>query len=164
MLYTLHLILLTRNADTMKFLGGPWSLWFHVKRVRLYWVISDPSAYTCDFNLYLGAAQYGRSEQGLAYIVVIALFQYLLTIGVTATGAVWSNRRGVPQAVAQVNSILQHCSTPRGKGYYIRDRGSPIVYTCWNNNQAVCSRTLCRRSARTTPMVLLKSSNFPSPL
>ena len=126
-----------------------------------YWVISDPSAYTYDFNLYLGAAQSGRSEHGLAYDVVIALleslhhqnyqlycdnfysspflFHYLLTIGVTATGTVRSNRRGVPQAVAQVKSILQHRSTPRGKGYYIRERGSPIVYTCWNDNQTICS-------------------------
>ena len=32
-----------------------------------YWVISDPSAYTKDFNLYLSAAQSGRSEHGLAY-------------------------------------------------------------------------------------------------
>ena len=131
-----------------------------------YWVISDPSAYTYDFNLYQGAAQSGRSEHGIAHDVVIALlellhhqnyqlycdnfysspflFQHLLTIGVTATGTVrsnrrGSNRRGVPQAVAQVKSILQHLSTPRGKGYYIREQGSPIVYTCWNDNQAVCS-------------------------
>ena len=119
-----------------------------------YWVISDPSAPIRDFNLYLDTAQRGRPEHGLAYDAVIApleslhhqkyqlycdnfysspfLLQYLLTIGVTATGAVRSNRRRVPQ----VKSIMQHRST---KGYYIRERGSQIVLTCWNNNQAVCS-------------------------
>ena len=126
-----------------------------------YWVISDPSAYTYDFNLYLGAARSGRSEHGLAYDVVLALletlhhqnyqlycdnfysspflFQHLLSLGVTATGTVRVNRRGVPQAVTQLKSTLQHRTTPRGKGYYIRERGSPIVYTCWNDNQVVCS-------------------------
>ena len=75
-----------------------------------YWVASDPSAYTYDFNLYLGAAQSDRSEHGLAYDVVTtlvatlhhqnyqlycdnfysspALFSHLLTLGITATGTV----------------------------------------------------------------------------
>ena len=126
-----------------------------------YWVISDPSAYSYDFNLYLGAAQSDRSDHGVAYDVVTALleslhhqnyqlycdnfyssphlFQHLLTLGVTATGTVRVNRRGVPEAVAQVKSILQRSSTPRGKGYYIREQSSPIVYTCWNDNKVVCS-------------------------
>ena len=125
-----------------------------------YWVISDPSGYTYDFNLYLGAARSDRSEHGLVHDVVLALlvslhnqnyqlycdnfysspflFQHLLPLGITTTGTVRVNRRGVPQAVSQLKTILQHRTTPRGKGYYIRERSSSIVYTCWNDNQVVC--------------------------
>ena len=38
-----------------------------------YWVISDPTVYTCDFNLHCGSAQSKRSENGLAYDVVMSL-------------------------------------------------------------------------------------------
>ena len=98
-----------------------------------YCVISDPSAYLYDFNLYLGAALSDMSGHGVAYDVVIALlkslhhqniqlycdkfysspylFHHLLTFGVTATRTVRVNRRGVPEAVAQVKSL-----------YYIRRR------------------------------------------
>ena len=48
--------------------------------------------------------------------------------GLSRTGAVQMNRRGVPEAVAQVKSILQHSSTPRGKGYYITEQNCPNVY------------------------------------
>ena len=106
-----------------------------------YWVASDPSAYTYDFNLYLGAAQSDRSEHGLAYDVVTtlvatlhhqnyqlycdnfysspALFSHLLTLGITATGTVRVNRRGIPHAVAELKNFLSKRSTSREKGYYI---------------------------------------------
>ena len=125
-----------------------------------YWVVSDPSGYTYDFELYQGAAQSDRSEHGLAYDVVTMLvatlhhqsyqlycdnfysepqlFSHLLTLGITATGTVQVNRRGVPPAVGDLKGCLKNRSTPRGKGYYIQERGSRLVYTCWNDNQVVC--------------------------
>ena len=42
-----------------------------------YWVMSDPTGHTCDFNLYCGAAQSAGSENGLAYDVVMS--DYALT-------------------------------------------------------------------------------------
>ena len=38
-----------------------------------YWVLADPSGYTYDFDLYCGAAQSARSENGLAFDVVTSL-------------------------------------------------------------------------------------------
>ena len=130
-----------------------------------YWVMSDPTGYTCDFNLYCGAAQSVRSENGLGYDVVTslisplhdqgyqlycdnfysgpALFLHLLEHGITATGTLRINRRGVPSVVGQVQSLLKAKDTPRGKGYYIREKDSPIVYCCWNDNQCVCSMSTC---------------------
>lgn len=89
-----------------------------------YWVISDPSAYTFDFDLYRGASQSHHSEHGLAYDVVTAmvaslhgqnyqvycdnfysgpaLFNHLLQLDITATGTVRVNRRGVPPQVSHL--------------------------------------------------------------
>ena len=40
-----------------------------IKRGFKNWVMSDPTGYMCDFNLYCHAAQSVRSENGLAYDV-----------------------------------------------------------------------------------------------
>ena len=42
-----------------------------------YWVISDPSAYSYDYNPYLGAAQSDRSDHGVAHDVVTTLLESL---------------------------------------------------------------------------------------
>ena len=112
-----------------------------------YCVISDPSGYTCDFNLYRGAEQTARLEYGLAHDVVTslvaplynqnyqlfcdnlhsspALSSELLEHGITATGTLRVNRRGIPSDITTVKSLLQPKKTSRGKGYYIREKDSP---------------------------------------
>jgi hypothetical protein len=126
-----------------------------------YWVLADPSGYTYDFDLYCGAAQSARSENGLAFDVVTslvtplhhqnyqlycdnfysspALFSHLLQFAITATGTVRINRRGIPSEVGEVKAIMSRRTTQRGQGYYVRERGSPIVYCCWHDNQVVCT-------------------------
>jgi hypothetical protein len=92
-----------------------------------YFVLSDPTAYSIDFNLYYGAAQSERSEQGLGFNAVTALvdgyhhqnyqvycdnfysspalFTHLLSNGITATGTLRTNRRGTPEDVLSIKNF-----------------------------------------------------------
>ena len=129
-----------------------------------YWVLSDPSAYTIDFNLYYGAAQSERSDQGLGFEIVTnlvenyrnqnyevycdnfysspVLFHELLKNGIRATGTLRTNRKGTPKDVIAIKTCLKKKNTPRGKGYYLREKHSAIVYCCWNDNSVVSTPRL----------------------
>ena len=130
-----------------------------------YWVLSDPSAYTIDFNLYYGAAQSERSDQGLGFETVTnlvenyrnqnyevycdnfysspVLFHELLKNGIRATGTLRTNRKGTPKDVIAIKTCLKKKNTPRGKGYYLREKHSAIVYCCWNDNSVVSTLSTC---------------------
>ena len=131
-----------------------------------YWVLSDPSGYTVDFDLYCGASRNtSRSEFGLGYDVVMSLvspllyqnyrlycdnfysspvlFHSLLQQGITATGTLKVDRRGVPSDVAIMKNALKPRSVARGTGYYIREQNSQIAYCCWQDNKVVCVMSTC---------------------
>ena len=129
-----------------------------------YWVLADITGFTCNFNLYCGR-QRGRaiSDNGLAFDVVMELlesFQYqgysvffdnlytspalvhaLKDQGISATGTLRTNRRGLPESVKQLKTALSRSDVPRGTGYYIRDNDD--VYVCWRDNSVVCVMTNC---------------------
>ena len=130
-----------------------------------YWVLSDPTAYTINFDLYCGAAQTERSEHGLGFETVTtlvenyhnqnyevycdnfysspALFLKLLESKITATGTLRTNRRGTPKDVTAIKNFLKRKDTPRGKGYYMREQNSPLVFGCWNDNSIVATLSTC---------------------
>ena len=129
-----------------------------------FWVLSDVTGYTVDFNLYCGRRDViQRSENGLAYDVVLELmkpfyhqgyqlfvdnfytspklFRYLKTVDVYATGTLRINRQGVPPAVTQLRQALDRRTVPRGEGYYIKDNNSTITYICWKDNNVITLAT-----------------------
>lgn len=125
-----------------------------------YWVISDPTGYTLDFDLYCGKHRaQPLSSNGLTFDVVMelvkpyhfqgyqvfmdnfytspTLVQELLLVGIRSTGTLTTSRRGVPPDVVQMKAALKHSSVARGTGYYIREPTSPIVYVCWRDRECV---------------------------
>ena len=129
-----------------------------------YWVLADITGFTCDFNLYCGQRRGSPiSDNGLAFDVVTELlgsFQFqgysvffdnlytspalihtLKDQGISATGTLRVNRRGVPESVAQLKTVLSRSDVPRGTGYYIRD--GEDVYVCWRDNSVVCVMSNC---------------------
>ena len=124
-----------------------------------FWVLADPTGYTCDYNLYCGRQRSGTiSENGLAYDVVMklvqpyhsqgymvfcdnfytspTLLQSLKANGIGATGTLNTNRRGVPACVKQIQQVLNRTGISRGTGYYVREEDN--VYVCWRDNKCVC--------------------------
>ena len=124
-----------------------------------FWVMADPTGYTCDFNLYCGRqCSTPISENGLAFDVVTELVQpfyyqgysvffdnlytsptllhFLKEKGISCTGTLRTNRRGIPASVVQLKNALNRSGVPRGMGYYIRDNDD--VYVCWRDNSCVC--------------------------
>ena len=116
-------------------------------------MLSDPTGYTVDFDLYCGP-QRGQpiSSNSLSFDVVNlvqpfisqgykvfmdnfytspSLVAALLSVEIFATGTLNTSRRGVPPKVLQLKAALKHSSVPRGTGYYIRGKDSSIVYICW---------------------------------
>ena len=125
-----------------------------------FWVLADPSGYTLDFNLYCGKKRTTPlSVHGLSYDVVmelvkpfvnqgyLAFFDNFYTsptlindlhdVGIGATGTLRLNRSGIPDAVKKLATALNKKDVARGTGYYIRERGSKLVYCCWKDNQCV---------------------------
>lgn len=118
-----------------------------------YWVIADPSGYTVDFELYTEQ----KGENGLAYDVVmtlcqnfkfqgyslyvdnfytgVALFENLAKIGISATGTLRTDPRGVPNVVKRLQKALSESRVPRGDGYYIR--ATSLAYVCWRDKRIV---------------------------
>jgi len=131
------------------------------------WVISDPTGYTLDFNVYTGKSD-NHGEYGLAYDVVkelIApyvfqryfvffdnfytspvLLEDLLMQEVYATGTCRADRRSIPNPVKDLTASLSGLKVARGTGKYLRflDRSSDsesyekTVYTCWRDSRVVC--------------------------
>ena len=125
-----------------------------------FWIVADITGYTIDFGLYGGARHDdGRSEHGLAYDVVMKLiqafafqgyevycdnfytspklFQDLKDLGIGATGTLNTSRRGVPKVVKDVVTTLSQSDVPRGTGFYLRDRGTGLVYVCWRDTKCI---------------------------
>ena len=125
-----------------------------------YWILTDPTGYTSDFNIYCGKQQTTvLSGLGLSYDVVMelirtfqfqgyllfldnfytspALLQALKTVGIGTTGTLRVSRRRVPEAVQTLANVLNRTDVPRGTGYYIRERGSNEVYVCWRDKQCI---------------------------
>ena len=65
------------------------------------------------------------------------LFDSLLELGIAATGTFRTNRRGIPKDVLVLKNVLNVHSVTRGTGYYIREKESNIVYTCWRDTRVV---------------------------
>ena len=116
-----------------------------------YWVLADPTGYTCNFDLYCGRHRIRPlSENGLSFDVVMELVQsyqhqgyaaffdnfYTLPTllhalkdkGISGTGTLRTNRRGIPESVVQLSKVMQHSDIPRGTGYYIREHSD--MYMC----------------------------------
>ena len=127
------------------------------------WVISDPTGYTLDFNVYTGKSE-NHGQHGLAYNVVQELIapyifqRYLLFFDnfysstkllgdlykqeVYATGTFRIDRRGIPDDVKAIKVAPSGSKITRGTGYYIRFTADPepqrITYTCWRDSRVVC--------------------------
>ena len=129
-----------------------------------FWVLSDPTGYTCDYNMYCGRHRSSAiSENGLAHDVVMelvtpfarqgynvffdnfytspALLHTCQENGLGATGTLNTNRRGVPVSVKQLQQLLNKGNVERGTGYYVRDNDD--VYVCWKDNKCVCVASNC---------------------
>ena len=127
-----------------------------------FWVLSDYTGYTVDFNLYCGRRDVmQRSDNGLAYDVVHELMepflhhryqlfldnfytsprliQSLKALDVYCTGTLRTNRQEVPKTVCELKVTLDSKRIPRGKGYYIKD-GS-ITYICWKDKNIITIAT-----------------------
>ena len=124
-----------------------------------YWVIADVSGYTVDFDLYTGKSAETSERGRVACDVVLKLLQpfcfqgyevfvdnyytsptlfvELLSLGITATGTLRINRRGVPEKVINMKASLQGNRIPRGTGYYLREPDSAVVYVCWRDKRCV---------------------------
>ena len=123
-----------------------------------YWVIGDATGYTVTFDLYTGKS--ADSERGrLACNVVLklaqpfcfqgyeafvdnfytspTLFAELLSLGITATGTLRTDRQGVPKEVISMKASLQGNCIPRGTGFYFREPNSPVVYVSWRDKRCV---------------------------
>lgn len=123
-----------------------------------YWVISDPTGYTLDFNIYQGARTVG-SGRGVAYDAVMelvqpyrfqgyelycdnfysspSLFADLYNDGIFATGTLRTDRKGVPGRIKKLKMALNRSDVSRGTGYYWRKKGSRIVYCGWRDSKCV---------------------------
>ena len=116
--------------------------------------MADPTGYTIDFNVYHASLGI-RSGHGSSYDVTDLLqpyqfqgyelfcdnfytspklFEDLLSMGITATGTLIVNRKGVLKEVQILKESMKGSSTPRGTGYNIRESGSPLVFVVWKDN------------------------------
>ena len=125
-----------------------------------FWVLADPTGYTCDFELYLGKRSTIRpSGFGLGYDTVMeltkafqhqgyrvffdnfytspALLSALKAMKIFATGTLRSTRSGVPDDVKRLITVMKGKQVPHGTGYYIREPSSSDVYVCWRDNDCV---------------------------
>ena len=125
-----------------------------------FWVLADPTGYTCDFELYLGKrSTIQQTGLGLGYDTVMeltkafqnqgykvffdnfytspALLSALKARKIFATGTLRSTRSGVPTDVKRLITAMKGKKVPRGTGYYIRECGSSDVYVCWKDNDCV---------------------------
>ena len=132
------------------------------------WVISDPTGYTLDFNVYTGKSE-DHHEHALAYGVVkdviapyifqryfvfldnyytsTQLLEDLYKQEVYATGTFRVDRCGIPEEVKALKVALSLSKVTRGTGHYIRFENDPsqhtphnaIAYVCWRDTHAVCA-------------------------
>ena len=104
-----------------------------------YWILADPTGYTCDFNLYCGRHRTTPlSEHGLSYDVVMELLRsfhfqgYSLFVDnfytspaflhalkereIGTTGTLRTNSQGIPVSVVQMQKALKRSDVPQGTG------------------------------------------------
>ena len=123
-----------------------------------YWVLSDPTGYTLDFNIYQGSTAV-RSERGVAYDAVMeliqpfrfqgyhlycdnfysspGLFEELHDDGIYATGTLRTDRKEVPKQIQQMKMALNKSDVSRGNGFYWREKDSKVVYCGWRDSKCV---------------------------
>ena len=84
----------------------------------------------------------------------------------SATGALHTNRQGIPSSVLEMKVALSRADVPRATGYYIR--GNDDVYVYWQDNNSVCvisnEHTVreWQEELLRLPLVLTKRQMFPS--
>ena len=65
------------------------------------------------------------------------LFVELLSLGITATGTLRTDRQAVPEKVVSMKASLQGNRIPRGTGSYFREPNSAVVYVSWRDKRCV---------------------------
>ena len=107
-----------------------------------FWVLADPTGYTCDFELYLGkrstirpsgfglgcdtVMELTKAFQHQGYRVFFdnfytspALLSALKAMKIFATGTLRSTRSGVPDDVKRLITVMKGKQVPRGTGYIL---------------------------------------------
>lgn len=113
-----------------------------------HWVLSDPTGYTLDFDLYCGKHRtQPLAPYGLAYDVVMELVKPLhfqgyevfmdsihtsptlisKLLGIRSTGTLTTSRKNVPPDIVQQKMAMKRKTVARGTGYYIRQPSSPVA-------------------------------------
>ena len=124
---------------------------------KLWCLCDSATGYTWCFSVYRGKQGETRSENGLAYDVVISLveglmklgyrvyvdnfysspvlFKYLKENGFEACGTCDINRRGCPDELKQLKAALSKARVERGEGYWVRDGN--LVFVLWKDTKVV---------------------------